>query len=60
MKLKRNGYIYIHHMDYINIASSEIRKKLQSKKGVGDDAIPEKIRDYIAANNLYKSIGQVI
>ena len=58
LKLKRNGYIYKHQIDYIDIASSEIRERLQLKKEVSD-VIPEKIKRYIADNNLYKSFGQV-
>ena len=58
LKLKRNGCIYKHQIDYIDIASSEIRERLQLKKEV-NDVIPEKIKRYIADNNLYKSFGQV-
>ena len=58
LKLKRNGYIYKHQIDYIDIASSEIREKIYQGKEVSN-VMPEKIKRYIAANNLYKSIGQV-
>ena len=59
LKLKRSGYIYKHQIDYIDISSSEIRERIQLEKEVGN-VIPEKIKRYIAANNLYKSFGQVI
>ncbi len=59
LKLKRSGYIYKHQIDYIDIASSEIRERLHQDKEVSD-VIPEKIKKYIATNNLYKSLGQVI
>ena len=59
LTLKRNGYIYKHQIDYIDIASSEIRERLHQDKEVSD-VIPEKIKRYIATNNLYKSFGQVI
>jgi nicotinate-nucleotide adenylyltransferase len=59
LKLKRNGYIYKHQIDYIDIASSEIRERIHQDKEVSD-VIPEKIKRYIATNNLYKSFGQVI
>jgi nicotinate-nucleotide adenylyltransferase len=58
LKLKRNGYIYKHQIDYIDIASSEIRERIHQGKEVCD-VMPEKIKRYIAANNLYKSFGQV-
>ena len=58
LKLKRSGYIYKHQIDYIDIASSEIRERLQLKKEVSD-VVPEKIKIYIADNSLYKSFGQV-
>ncbi|MDC0999760.1 nicotinate (nicotinamide) nucleotide adenylyltransferase [Methylophilaceae bacterium] len=58
LKLKRNGYIYKHQIDYIDIASSEIRERIYQGKKVSN-VMPEKIKRYIAANNLYKSIGQV-
>ena len=58
LKLKRNGYIYKHQIDYIDIASSEIRERIYQGKKVSN-VMPEKIKRYIAANNLYKSLGQV-
>ena len=58
LKLKRNGYIYKHQIDYIDIASSEIRERIHQGKEVSN-IMPEKIKRYIAANNLYKSFGQV-
>ena len=58
LKLKRNGYIYKHQIDYIDIASSEIRERIYQGKKVSN-VMPEKIKRYIAANNLYKSFGQV-
>lgn len=58
LKLKRNGYIYKHQIDYIDIASSEIRERIYQGKKVSN-VMPEKIKSYIAANNLYKSFGQV-
>ena len=58
LKLKRNGYIYKHQIDYIDIASSEIRERIHQGKEVRN-IMPEKIKRYIAANNLYKSFGQV-
>ena len=58
LKLKRNGYIYKHQIDHINIASSEIRERIHQGKEVCD-VMPEKIKRYIATNNLYKSFGQV-
>ena len=58
LKLKRNGYIYKHQIDYIDIASSEIRERIHQGKEVRN-IMPEKIKRYIAANNLYKSLGQV-
>jgi len=58
LKLKRNGDIYIHKLDYIDVASSEIREKIHQGKEV-INVMPEKIKRYIAANNLYKSFGQV-
>ena len=59
LKLKRSGYIYKHQIDYIDIASSEIRERIQLEKEVSN-VIPEKIKRYIASNNLYKSFGQDI
>ena len=53
LKLKRNGYIYKHQIDYIDIASSEIREKIHQGKKVSN-FMPEKIKRYIATNNLYK------
>ena len=58
LTLKRNGYIYKHQIDYIDIASSEIRERIYQGKEV-NNVMPEKIKRYIAANNLYKSLGQV-
>jgi len=58
LTLKRNGYIYKHQIDYIDIASSEIRERIYQGKKVSN-VMPEKIKSYIAANNLYKSFGQV-
>ena len=58
LTLKRNGYIYKHQIDYIDIASSEIRERIYQGKEV-NNVMPEKIKRYIAANNLYKSFGQV-
>ena len=58
LTLKRNGYIYKHQIDYIDIASSEIRERIYHGKKVSN-VMPEKIKSYIAANNLYKSFGQV-
>ena len=58
LKLKRSGYIYKHKVDYIDIASSEIRERLHQGKEVSN-VMPEKIKRYIAANNLYKSFGQI-
>ena len=58
LKLKRSGYIYKHQIDYIDIASSEIRERIHQGKKVSN-IMPEKIKRYIAANNLYKSFGQV-
>lgn len=58
LKLKRNGYIYKHKVDYIDIASSEIRERIHQGKEVRN-VMPDKIKRYIAANNLYKSFGQV-
>ena len=58
LKLKRNGYIYKHQIDYIDIASSEIRDRIHQGKEVRN-IMPEKIKRYIAANNLYKSFGQI-
>ena len=58
LKLKRNGYIYKHQIDYIDIASSEIRERIHQGKEV-NNVMPEKVKRYIAANNLYKSLGQV-
>ena len=53
LKLKRNGYIYKHQIDYIDIASSEIREKIYQGKEVSN-IMPEKIKRYIVTNNLYK------
>ena len=58
LKLKRNGYIYKHQIDYIDIASTEIRERIYLGKKVSN-VMPEKIKRYIAANNLYKSFGQI-
>ena len=58
LKLKRNGYIYKHQIDYIDIASSEIRERIHQGKEV-NNVMPEKVKRYIATNNLYKSFGQV-
>ena len=58
LTLKRNGYIYKHQIDYIDIASSEIRERIHQGKEV-NNVMPEKVKRYIAANNLYKSFGQV-
>jgi nicotinate-nucleotide adenylyltransferase len=54
LTLKRNGYIYKHQIDCIDIASSEIRERIYQGKEV-NNVMPEKIKRYIAANNLYKS-----
>ena len=58
LTLKRNGYIYKHQIDYIDIASSEIRERIHQGKEV-NNVMPEKVKRYIATNNLYKSLGQV-
>ena len=58
LTLKRNGYIYKHQIDYIDIASSEIRQRVHQGKEV-NNVMPEKVKRYIATNNLYKSLGQV-
>jgi len=58
LTLKRNGYIYKHQIDYIDIASSEIRERIHQGKELSN-VMPEKVKRYIAANNLYKSFGQV-
>jgi nicotinate-nucleotide adenylyltransferase len=58
LTLKRNGYIYKHQIDYIDIASSDIRERIHQGKEV-NNVMPEKVKTYIATNNLYKSLGQV-
>ena len=58
LTLKRNGYIYKHQIDYIDIAYSEIRERIHQGKEV-NNIMPEKVKRYIATNNLYKSLGQV-
>ncbi|MDB2679502.1 nicotinate (nicotinamide) nucleotide adenylyltransferase [Methylophilaceae bacterium] len=59
LKLKRHGYIYRHCMDYIDIASSEVRKKIRLSKDT-NKILPEEIRAYITDNNLYKLTGHEI
>ena len=58
LTLKRNGYIYKHQIDYIDIASSEIRERIHQGKEV-NNFMPQKVKKYIATYNLYKSFGQV-
>ena len=56
LKLKRNGYIYKHHMNFINITSSEIRKRVKFNEDVSG-ILPVEIEIYIKENNLYKMSG---
>jgi nicotinic acid mononucleotide adenylyltransferase len=46
-------------MDYIDIASSEVRKKIRLSEDT-NKILPEEIRTYITDNNLYKLTGHEI
>lgn len=56
LRLKRNGYIYKHRINFINITSSEIRERVKFNEDVSD-ILPFEIETYIKDNNLYKTSG---